>query len=484
MKKNYAKLLTLVLGLFMVSSIASAQDTFSEGGFDCKVVADGVEITGGTASGTLTIPATLKNSTVVSIAADAFKSAAITELDCSAATGLQRIGASAFAECKQLTTVKLPNSLTTIGALAFHHCTALSSMNLQDTRLEVLEALFTKDLNDEQYLDDLRSLQLPETLKEIKSYALQFLGLRSITIPSSVKAFGEGVLEGTIYLEEFYWKGAKVNSLPKNTFLGEDALKTVYFLTNKDIAPDGLSDKHFYMCHKDKLKVYVTQRSYDILVANDYNNETSVYSTLVPTEWSVGTFEFKAVSKTGDYYYASFSNAKQAVWFPADVFEVFSAVVDESNVVMKAATAEGGYYKVAKGEPCIIRSKQQEADYVLKAAEFDNVSTMPAENDLKVADADFTASRLKFLYKLGVKSSIVAFYRIASGTVKKNTVYIQATEAADRLNIVIDGEATAIQGIRQADAENNGAIYNLQGVRMKTAQKGIYIRNGKKFIAK
>ena len=188
----------------MVSSIASAQDTFSEGGFDCKVVDGGVEITGGTASGTLTIPATLKNSTVVSIAADAFKSAAITELDCSAATGLQRIGASAFAECKQLTTVKLPNSLTTIGALAFHHCTALSSMNLQDTRLEVLEALFTKDLNDEQYLDDLRSLQLPETLKEIKSYALQFLGLRAITIPSSVKAFGEGVLEGTIYLEEFY----------------------------------------------------------------------------------------------------------------------------------------------------------------------------------------------------------------------------------------------------------------------------------------
>ena len=58
MKNNYAILLTLVVGLFMVSSIASAQVTFSEGGFECKVVADGVEITGGSASGALVIPAT------------------------------------------------------------------------------------------------------------------------------------------------------------------------------------------------------------------------------------------------------------------------------------------------------------------------------------------------------------------------------------------------------------------------------------------
>jgi hypothetical protein len=484
MKKNYSKLLTLVLGLFMVSSIASAQDTFSEGGFECKVVAGGVEITGGSASGTLAIPAKLKNYTVVSIAAEAFKSAAITELDCSAATGLQRIGATAFAECKQLTTVKLPNSLTEMGALAFHHCTKISSINLQDTRLQVLEALFTKDLNDEQPLDNLVSLQLPETLKEIKSYALQFLGLKSITIPSGVTAFGEGVLEGTIYLEEFYWKGAKVNSLPRNTFLGEDALKVVYFLTNKTIKPDGLSDKHFFMCHKDKLKVYVTQSSYDVLVENGYNNETSVYSTLEAADWSISTYEYKAASKTGDYYYSTFYNANQATWFPAESFDVFSAVVEGSNVVMKEAAAEDGYYKVAKNEPCIIRSKQQEADYELKAAEFDNVSTMPADNDLIIADADITPSRLKYQYILGVKGGVVAFYRIASGSIKKGKIYIQASKAADRLDIVIDGEATAIQGVNKAGVENNGAIYNLQGVRVKTAQKGIYIQNGKKFVAR
>lgn len=289
---KFTHYLLFVLGLLTASEVSAQDETFSAAGLNCRVtVADAVEITGASTpiEGTLIIPATIEHGsiiyTVTSIAEEAFKESDITELDLSAATGLQHIGESAFASCKQLKTVMFPASessnLTEIGALAFHHDTKLSSMNLQDTRIEVLEPLFTKDMNDEVYLDDLKELVLPQTLKGIKSYALQFLGLRSITIPASVTAFGEGVLEGTIYLEEFYWKGAQVTRLPRNTFLGEDALKTVYFLTTHDIDPDGLTDMHFYMCHKDRLNVYVTQQSYNILVANGYSNENSVYSTLV-----------------------------------------------------------------------------------------------------------------------------------------------------------------------------------------------------------
>lgn len=278
-------------------TMTSAQEEiFSADGLEYKLIAEGAaEITGATTavSGTLTVPAALDNYTVAAIGNEAFKGAAITELDLTAATGLQRIGESAFADCSQLTTVKFPaldnSSLTEIGALAFHHDTALRSMNLQDTRIEVLESLFTKDMNDEVYFDDLMELALPETLKEIKSYALQFLGLRSITIPASVTSFGDGVLEGTIFLEEFYWKGAQVTRLPINTFLGEDALRIVYFLTNQDIDQDGLTDMHFYMCHKDKLNVYVTKRSFEILEGYGYSYENSIYSTLVAdTEWKPG----------------------------------------------------------------------------------------------------------------------------------------------------------------------------------------------------
>jgi hypothetical protein len=46
---------------------------------------------------------------------------------------------------------------------------------------------------------------------------------------------------------------------------------------------------------------------------------------------------------------------------------------------------------------------------------------------------------------------------------------------------VLEGEATAIQGFK-AEAESNAPIYNLNGVRVNKAGKGVYIQNGKKFV--
>lgn len=286
--------LALCLAASALPSALAAQtagDTFAAGGLVCKVLtADDaarsgqVEITGSVAEvgESLEIPATVKQ---------AYGGAEWT-------FSVTAIGEKAFAESKALKTVRFPakdeSALTVIGPLAFHHCTALQQINLQDTKIEVLEALFTKDLYDEAYFDDLTELVLPETLKEIKPYAMQFLGIRTMTIPSGVTAIGEGILEGNIYLEEFYWRGAQVNSLPINTFLGDDALRKVYYLTVDDIAPDGLTDMHFYMCHKERLTVYVTPSSYAVLTANGYDNGQSIFSTLAADEGWTGIAEASA----------------------------------------------------------------------------------------------------------------------------------------------------------------------------------------------
>ena len=287
---NYSTLLrSWVVGLivFLFPSCLCAQsvdDTFTASGLSCKVLSvdvatksGQVEITGSVSEvgDKLEIPATLKQ----------------TCIDGEWTFDVTAIGASAFAECKALKTVKFPaqdeTSLSVIGPLAFHHCTSLNSINLEDTKIEVLEPLFTKDDTDEAYFDDLTQVKLPETLKEIKSNALQFLGITSVTIPASVTAIGEGILEGNIFLEEFYWKGAQVTSLPLNTFLGDDALKIVYFLTVDDIDPNGLTDRHFERYGQDKATVYVTPSSYEVLTANGYNNEESIFSILVADpEWT------------------------------------------------------------------------------------------------------------------------------------------------------------------------------------------------------
>ena len=79
------------------------------------------------------------------------------------------------------------------------------------------------------------------------------------------------------------------------------------------------------------------------------------------------------------------------------------------------------------------------------------------------------------IYKVGTAGATVNPYR----------AYIQLTEAADpaRLTFTVDGEVTAIEGVA-ADKTMDGTIYNLNGQRVKTAKKGVYVVNGKAVIVK
>ena len=73
---------------------------------------------------------------------------------------------------------------------------------------------------------------------------------------------------------------------------------------------------------------------------------------------------------------------------------------------------------------------------------------------------------------------------------KKSIYVVSPTDpqaAAGRLNVIFEDEmdniqnATGIETVKEETVED-GAIYNLQGVRVKNAQKGIFIINGKKVI--
>ncbi|MBQ8127636.1 MAG: hypothetical protein IJ176_04475 [Prevotella sp.] len=79
------------------------------------------------------------------------------------------------------------------------------------------------------------------------------------------------------------------------------------------------------------------------------------------------------------------------------------------------------------------------------------------------------------IYPVGANAAMVAPYR----------AYIQVSESAARsLKFVVDGsESTGIEGVAAADAEST-RVYNLNGQQVKSAQKGIFIQNGKKVVMK
>ena len=90
-------------------------------------------------------------------------------------------------------------------------------------------------------------------------------------------------------------------------------------------------------------------------------------------------------------------------------------------------------------------------------------------------------------------ASNTGFKKIATGkTLPAGTLYAFAKEpAAGRLTVkwydengnLENVETTAIEGVTNAEAQD-GEIFNLQGIRANATQKGLYIKNGKKFIVK
>ena len=66
----------------------------------------------------------------------------------------------------------------------------------------------------------------------------------------------------------------------------------------------------------------------------------------------------------------------------------------------------------------------------------------------------------------------------------KITDYFSTTGVKDLESAVLDGET--ISGINdlKVNSKFNGAIYNLAGQRVQTMSRGLYIKDGKKFIVK
>ena len=99
--------------------------------------------------------------------------------------GLTTIGNSAFSGCSSLTSVSLPEGVTSIGELAFAGCSSLSSVTLPESLITIGRLAFSG-------CSSLTSVVLPEGITTIE-YGL-FSGcpsLTSIVIPESVTSVGD-----------------------------------------------------------------------------------------------------------------------------------------------------------------------------------------------------------------------------------------------------------------------------------------------------
>ena len=179
----------------------------------------GITITGYIGpGGDVIIPDTINGLPVVGIATSAFE-------DCTALTSVTipdnvtTIGNYAFFGCTGLTSVTIGNGVTTIGNFAFFGCTGLTSVTIPDSVTSIINYAFSG-------CTALTSVTIPDSVTTIGDYAFRSTGLTSVTIPDSVTSIGEGAFEGCTALTSVTI-GNGVTSIGEGAFYGCTALTSV-----------------------------------------------------------------------------------------------------------------------------------------------------------------------------------------------------------------------------------------------------------------
>ena len=130
------------------------------------------------------------------------------------------IGVGAFRDCSGLTSVTIPNSVTSIGGVAFRGCTGLTSVTIPNSVTSIGDGAFYD-------CSGLTSVTIPNSVTSIGENAFCFCsGLTSVTIPNSVTSIGDGAFYDCSGLTSVTIPNS-VTSIDVNVFRGCTGLTSV-----------------------------------------------------------------------------------------------------------------------------------------------------------------------------------------------------------------------------------------------------------------
>lgn len=163
-----------------------------------------------------------------------------------------------FSDCKSLTSVVLPNSLTTIGDTAFSGCTALTSVTMGNNVTTLERYAF--------FNCGITNITLPNTLEYIGTVALRGLAITTINIPDSVITMDIGAFSWNSNLNTVII-GSGITDIGNECF---NACNNVLSVTINATDVPTLGGDNVFGSVRDTLNIYVPADSVDAYKAAEY----------------------------------------------------------------------------------------------------------------------------------------------------------------------------------------------------------------------
>ena len=204
--------------------------------------------------------------------------------------GVTTIGKTAFCTCTSLSSINIPNSVTSIGDMAFNNCSSLVSVTLGNGITSIGNNVF-------ENCSSLTSIKIPNQVTYIGNSAFNNCSsLTSINIPNNVMGIGAMAFDGCISLTSIEWN-------TKNDIYYYSEANTPFYSLNKQITSFTFGDsvKYIpnYLCNGME---NITSITIPKNVVSIGNNVFTNCSSLKSITWDAKNYaDFSSADKTPFY---------------------------------------------------------------------------------------------------------------------------------------------------------------------------------------